>query len=112
MKKDCVIYADKEFILINQRYLPYVPGNRTAQIRVATGHRSVYLANEIWLFNDINNSFNKFKSRFGGDLLKAFLRDAGISLRVDAACLSTAEPTIFRFKEDQDLFLFKLKFGA
>ena len=69
------------------------------------------MAQEVWAFDNSNRSFESVKNKSGfASLLKSHLANKGINIRCDAATINTGNPVRFRFEDDKDYFLFKLKF--
>jgi hypothetical protein len=69
-------------------------------------------ADEVWVYNPQNRSFECVKNRRSGNAttLMSFLVSRGIHIRPDAAALANGKPPMFRFVDEKDHFLFQLKF--
>lgn len=71
----------------------------------------VQTADEVWVYHSQNRSFESIKNRNGtATILMSFLVSKGIHIRPDVAVLNHDKPTLFRFEDEKDHFLFQLKF--
>lgn len=78
--------------------------------RLRASVRVIYDAHEIWLYNSHTSRFEMYKNTSGtGILLEEFFANKGIDVKSDAANM-TATSISYRFKEEKDYFLFRLKF--
>ncbi len=70
----------------------------------------IYDAHEIWMYNRATKHFEAYKNRNGvNSLIEEFFASKGITIKCDAADM-TAKSISYRFEEEKDHFLFRLKF--
>ena len=110
-----VYYHTRELIILNH-LVPTKQASANLQTRiirqVGGGVQTIYDAHEIWTYNPATRRFDAYKNKnCTTTLLKSFLADKGIHIRCDAAKLNNAAAAAYRFVDDKDHFLFKLKFG-